>query len=828
MKNIFVKSLAVVTSTLLSINALAADITGRLISGETSEPVDFATISLINPLTDEMLPGGTLSDGDGRFMLSGLTPGHYIVRISFIGMDNQDMDIMLTDKGIDLGQIALTPDSELLETVVVIGDRRRMSIDPEHLVYDVRANIASAGANAVDLISVIPTVSVNADGDIALRGKPDVKVLINGKEMGMNDDNRAQFLRQIPAASVKNIEVMSNPSSRHGAEGTAGIINIVLREDSRHGTYGSADAAVDSRGSVNANFNINYNEGKFETFAGIGLKSDRHPGGVTSRRNYDDGLYLNSDGKIHTNENSAFLRLGTNYLPDENNTIYLSAIGTIGHKWSHTTTYHLSDLPGQWHENHNLMRESGDSRGVNVMLGYKHDFGAEHSLDMNVSYNLWQGPDDNRSYEVATSSDGSVESIVRTQHEDVNISNIEAAADYTVRLFPELLLEAGYKGNYNHENTPASYGSGPTDNDQSPLDALYNRFKYNTDITAFYLNLSGSYSNITYSAGLRAEAWHTTTRSLDYGQTDADVPESSRNDFSLFPSASFGWQITDNDQLLLMYSRRIRRPFGPQLNTFENISDPSEVHIGNPLIQPEYSDAVELSYVMGRGDQTFTATAYLKTGSDMISHVSFLAPMISDPDVNTMYYGHANVGNMLNSGILLIATNNLFKRLNITTSANLYNSHLKAWNTEYPLHGGLYTVSGKRQNRFVADISCMASLRLPWDLTFQATGRYRSKAVTAQGVEDYTWDVEAGLRKSLGNWTLSMLCKDIFNSARSCDILYGDGYRQKISKWNGGRTFRLSIAFNFGSTHDHDHGHVHHNEIDTGGYGSSSHDHHHH
>lgn len=308
-------------------------------------------------------------------------------------------------------------------------------------------------------------------------------------------------------------------------------------------------------------------------------------------------------------------------------------------------------------------------------------------------------------------------------------------------------FETGYKGNYNHENSPASYAGGPVENGLLPLDELYNRFKYDTDISALYVNFSGSHEHLTFSAGLRGEMWQIRTRSLGYGQTDADVALFKKNDFALFPSASIGWSFLGNNELKLNYSRRIRRPFGPQLNTFENISDPSEVHLGNPLILPEYSNAVELAYIKNWTGHMLSVSGYLRTNNDMISHVSFLAPMASDPNVNTMYYGHANVGNMVNAGVEIISRNLLFRRLTLTTTLNLYNSHLKAWSTDYPLHDSFYAVHGDKQNRFVWDVRCMASVRLPWDMTFQATGRYNSRRITAQGTLESDWDVEAGVRK---------------------------------------------------------------------------------
>lgn len=797
------------------------NITGSVFNRNTSEPLDYATVVLVNPETGVPLLIGTTTDENGSFVISNAPSGKYIIRISMVGSITQEREITVTDSEVNIGKIELAEDSKLLQEVVVTGQKSQMSVKTDRKVFNVSSNITTIGASAEELLAAVPSVNVSTDGDISLRGNANVLVWINGKEMGMNVDNRAQILRQIPGESIESIEVMTNPSSKHSSEGTAGIINIRLKEDHRNGYFGNAEANVDTRGTANVNFNINYNTGKFESFAGIGLKTQHLPGGSTSYRRYDDDCFLKSDGDNKKNENSMFLRLGTNFKPNEKNTVYLNAIGTLGHKWGHTVTNHISNLPEQWIENINRMHESGDTRGANIMMGYKHTFQSDHYIDMNVSYNIWQGPSENISHENEIWSDGAEETIWRGQYQDVNISNWEAAIDYSNQVLPWLALEAGYKGNYNHENSPASYSSGMNEQHLEALDELYNRFKYDTDISALYVNFSGSYERLTFSAGLRGELWNISTRSLGYGQRDADVAPFKKNDFALFPSASIGWSFLHDNELKLNYSRRIRRPFGPQLNTFENIADPSEVHLGNPSILPEYSNAVELSYIKTWSEHLLSVSGYLRSNTDMISHISFLAPMASDPNMNTMYYGHANVGNMLNTGVEIISRNTLFSDLTITTTLNMYNSHLKAWDTSYPLHENLYKVHGDSQDRFVWDVRCMASLRLPWDMNFQATGRYNSRSVTAQGTLEADWDVEAGVRKRIGAWDVSLLCKDIFNSKKSHNILYGNGYTQSISKWSGGRTLRLAVTYTFGKTHNHEHNH--HNHIDTGGYGEEHH-----
>lgn len=799
------------------------NISGVVFNKTTSEPLDFANVSLVDPQSGKPLPIGTVTDENGAFVIKNVPTGKYIVRISMIGNVAQEREITVNNANIDLGRIGLAEDSKLLQEVVVTAQKSQMSVNADRRVFNVSSNIASSGASAEELLAAIPSVAVSSDGDISLRGNSDVLVWVNGKQMGMNSDNRSQILRQIPAESIESIEVMTNPSSKHSTEGTAGIINIRLREDHRHGYFGSAEANVDTRGTANLNFNVNYNEGKFESVAGLGLKTQHVPEGMTSVRSYDNGTWLKSNGRGKKNENSIFLRLGTTYKPNDKNSLYLSAIGTLGHKWSNSLTSHSSNLPDQWISNVSNMHGKGNTRGANIMLGYKHLFSHDHFIDMNVSYNIWQGPNDDRFHEEETHADGTVQTTWQSQHQDVKISNWEAAIDYSNPLTSWLRFEAGYKGNYNHENSPASYSGGLDENSLKPLNNLYNRFKYDTDISALYVHFDGSCRNVSFSAGLRGEMWQIRTRSLAYGETDADVPLFKKNDFALFPSASVGWKFGIENELKLNYTRRIRRPFGPQLNTFENISDPSEVHIGNPLIMPEYSNALELTYIKTWREHLLTVSGYFRSNNDMISHVSFLAPMASNPDINTMYYGHANVGNMTNAGVEIISRNTLFKVLTLTTTLNLYNSHLKAWDTEYPLHDAYYTVHGDRQNRLVWDIRCMASVRLPWDLTLQATGRYNSRRITAQGTLESDWDVEAGIRKNIGAWSISLLGKDLFNSKESRNILYGNGYTQSIGKWSEGRTVRLAVTYSFGKTHDHDHDHGRHNHIDTGGYGEEHH-----
>lgn len=251
-------SISLATAFLMISESAYADgnITGTVFNKTTSEPLDFATVVLVNSETGASLPIGTTTDENGVFIIPNAPSGKYIVRVSMIGNVTQEREITIGDSEINLGKIELAEDTKLLQEVVITGQKSQLTVNAERRVFNVSSNIATTGASADELLAAVPSVDVNSEGEISLRGNADVLVWINGKKMGMNDDNRAQILRQLPAEAIESIEVMTNPSSKHSTEGTAGIINIRLKEDHRHGYFGNAEANVYTRGTANVNFNF--------------------------------------------------------------------------------------------------------------------------------------------------------------------------------------------------------------------------------------------------------------------------------------------------------------------------------------------------------------------------------------------------------------------------------------------------------------------------------------------------------------------------------------------------------------------------------------------
>jgi outer membrane receptor protein involved in Fe transport len=356
-----------------------------------------------------------------------------------------------------------------------------------------------------------------------------------------------------------------------------------------------------------------------------------------------------------------------------------------------------------------------------------------------------------------------------------------------------LKLEAGYQGNFNHENTPVNTIQGTNAGDATINPDLYNRFIYDNDISALYATLGGKAGKLSFSAGLRAEAWQIRTKSLEYGEIREDVPEFKKNSFALFPSAFVSYELPKSNELQINYTRRIRRPWGGQLNSFRDISDPTNISYGNPELQPQYSNAFELNYIKSWTDHIISLSAYYRTSSDMINRVSYMANGV-------MYSTNVNVSEEANSGCEIVVKNSLFRsRLSLTTTVNLYNNHLKAWSMDFDHDGTTIPVSGNGRDNFSWDVRCMASVRLPWGLSFQATGRYNARMLTAQGSREPGWNVDAGLRKNIGDWSISLNCRDIFDSRKMHNFTYGDTYTQESERWRGGRRIQLTVKYSFGN-----------------------------
>ena len=790
------------------------DISGIALEKGSGDPIAFATVQLIDAKTNKPLAVGANTDENGRFRLSGVKDGKYIVRVSSVGNIDQERPVAVAGANIDLGTLRLADDTKLLQEVVVEGVRSQMRFELDKKVFNVDANIMAAGQSASELLESIPSVEVDQDGEVSLRGNSSVTVWINGKESGLTADNRAQILEQIPGESIERIEVITNPSAKYSPEGTAGIINIILKKDRRGGYFGSAELGANSQGGGNASVNINYSDPKWEAYASVGFRMRHGKNGSKTLRDYTDGSFLNSEADGRNHGNNLFLRAGATYHLTDKDALYVNAFGMFGHRWGKTTTDYESDIPGQWTDNTQFAHNKSDNRGAHAELGYTRKWSDSHTLGIMASYNHWGGPSW-KSYLQKQEFPGEILSDnYQEQDQSINVNSYEAKVDYTNQILPWLKLEAGFNGNYNHENTPVTTREGTSAADQSVVPELFNRFIYNNNISALYFTLGGKVKNFSFSAGLRGVAWQVSTKSLAYGESADDADWYKKNNFALFPSAYVSYALPYDNELQINYTRRIRRPWGGQLNSFRDISDPTNIRFGNPELEPQYSNAFELNYIKSWTYHMISVSAYMRTSDNVINRISYLSG-------DVMYTTYANVSKVANSGVEFVVKNNLFKsRLDLTTTVNLYNNHISAWN--YTLKddfGNPVTLSGDKQNSFAWDIRCMATVRLPWNLNFQATGRYSSKHLEAQGSHQGGWSVDLGLRRAFGNWSVSLNCRDLFDSRKFKNTVNDIDYSQYSERWRGGRRIQLTIKYSFGNMKSKPVRHQDSEPMDGSGYG---------
>lgn len=780
-------------ATVIAGAAAKGNVKGSLVNKASGEVIEFANVQLLDS-NGKPLALGTQSDLDGNFVITNVPDGRYTVKITNLGSVAIERDITVANGDVNLGKIQMADDAKVLNEVVVEGVASQMRFELDKKVFTVDNDIVAAGASASELLESIPSVEVDQDGEVSLRGNSSVTVWINGKESGLTADNRGQILEQIPAETIDRIEIITNPSAKYSPEGTAGIINIVLKKNRKSGYYGSAELGANTRGGANAGGSFNYSDPKWDAYASVGLRMRHNSSGSSSRRHYDNDDFLNSDGTNRNHGTNLFTRFGATYHLTDKDDISANAFGMFGHRWGHGETLYNSNVPGQWLSNRNYSRNTNDMKGLHAELGYTHRWSDNHSLDFTAGFNHWGGPMWNLYAQNQDWADDAQDvDIYQTQENEVKTNGAEIKLDYTQMLTDWLKLEAGYNGNYSHENSPVTTLQGSTEEDLTLNPDLYNRFIYNNNVTAFYATFGGKYRNFSFSAGLRAEAWQIRAKSLAYGEDPDNIEPYKRNSFALFPSAFLSWSLPHNNELQVNYTRRIRRPWGGALNPFRDISNPTNIRYGNEELQPEYSNAFELNYIKSFTQHIISVSAYLRTTTDAMSNISYIID-------GTMYSTSANAANRTDMGCEIVMKNGLFHNvLNLTTTANLYNNHISAWDLDFNHDGLLVPVSGDKQNSFAWDISCMAGIRLPFGISFQTTGRYNSRQLSAQGSREPGWSVNAGLRKIAGNWSFSINCRDIFDSRKMHNFTYGTGYSQEDKRWHGGRTVQFTVKYSFGN-----------------------------
>lgn len=775
---------------------------GKILDRQKSEPLGFVNIKVTEQGSDKFVGGG-ITDAGGNFNVSGLKDGKYTLSLTFMGYKDvtRQFEITPAKREVQFKLLYMAEDAKQLKEVTVTGQRATMKLEVDRKSFDVGQLISNAGQAASDVLDNIPSIEVDNDGNVSLRGNSSVEVWINGKASGLTSDNRAQILQQLPAESIERIEVIDNPSAKFSAEGSAGIINIVLKKDRKAGYYGSVQAGGDTRGGANTSFNINYNSRLIDSYLNIGYRHRANTGHMESQQTSDTyNQTYDSDSKQRGN--NFFTRAGVTLHATTKDDFSLSGMLMHGGGNSHSYTPYIYTAVANGLNNYQLDRLNRSRTGMDMRYGefnYRHSFNDKHFIDFTADLSSWKMNGDNW-YQDSTVVVGIDDVTYSYQYRPQYINNHrkELKLEYENQVTKNFKIEAGYNGNFSRENTPQeSYMDNTSfDGTNASEDKLFfNRFIYKQDLHAFYTTLSYKFGALSLMGGLRGEYWRVNTESYTWEQEhDASLREQpfKKDYFQLFPSVFMSWQMTETQQLQLNYTRRLRRPWGGQLNSFRDTRDATTVSFGNPYLTPEFSNSFSLNYLKQWNDHSLLVSAYYRPTTDVIQRISY-----KNKEDGLFYQTSMNVAKSVSTGLEMTVKNKLWRILDLTTSANAYYYRLNGFS--YDIDG--QTVTGNSDHNFTWNARMTASLMLPYDISIQTTGRYTARQVITQGYRKATYSMDFGARKNFFNklFTLSVNCRDLLDSRRFETFTSGPNFTRHQINRRGGRRVSMTLTWNFGN-----------------------------
>ena len=790
----------------ISLPLLAStEISGKIIDGGTQTPLDFVNVALFKQ--GSTIPTtGVSSDKAGTFTIPAVPNGRYVLRVSFVGYNPVNQNVNINGKPINLGIIKMLEDSKKLDEVVVVGQGSQMRFDVDKKIYSVDQSIAAAGGSASDVLKNIPSVKVDNEGNVSLRKDANVEVWVNGKPSGLTADNRAQVLQQMPAESIESIEIMTNPSAKFNPEGTAGIINLVMKKNRKAGYYGSLSGGLmyptggKLGGSLGAN--VNYSSSKFDAYLNIGYRAMGFKGGgINDRYNYyraDSTTNLYQTSVSGHSFSGLFMRAGVDYHLDDKNTIGVSGFGMAGSGNSTDKIYYLKTdvYPYKILEDYNRNNTGTGTRpSLNMNLDYKHDFDKKGSNFMaSVAYSTHTRGGDNQYLQTDNLSSYSSDI---TQSNTGTSKDITFKMDYTNKFTESSRLEAGMQSNVSNRLSNASADSLTKTNTRLSIPTYYNIFDYNEQIHAAYFTYGDRIDKLSVQVGLRAE--YMKKQSTNKAISNINMLDTTNQiintpaTIQFFPSMYLSYTLPQNNELQLNYTRRVNRPRGRQINPFHDYSDATNISYGNPNLAPEYSSSLEFNYMKTWDNHSISASAYYRFTDNVIEDVRIL-------NAGVMENTYMNIAKKENTGMEFVAKNSLFKILNLTSSVNLYYNKMNATVYSNPYNSAIETTIPGQSN-FTWSANILANLMFSKTFSGQITGDYSAPTIIAQGTEGAEYSINLGLRKTFLDRKLSLnfTANDIFDMNRERSTTSGTGFYQKSESYFHGRMIGLSVSYNFGN-----------------------------
>ncbi len=785
---------------------------GRILDDLTGKPLAYAGVQLVAMKMDsltrqkqEVVIAGQLSRENGEFNFENIPlRGDYTLKITYMGYEPVTQKIAFgRNTNVDLGNIRMKPSAETLKEVTIVGEAASVTLALDKKVYRVDKNAIAAGGTAEDALRNVPSITVDIDGNIALRNAAP-QIFVDGRPTNLSMD-------QIPADAIETVEVITNPSAKYDASGgNAGIVNIVLKKDRRVGYNGTARAGIDSRARYNGGLDINARQDKINVFLGGNYNLRRSlTDGETTRLNRfgDPQTDVLQSSHIVSDRLFSSVRTGLDWFINNRNTLTFSGNYNGGNfdndddqRIDTDTLYSTGIRTGT------ARRAAGSERYWNnfgAQIAYKKLFPKEgKELTADLNFNSSSNGTDGAFRTVYPTFETQQKQLGRGTNQFFTIQT-----DFVNPLSSALKLESGLRAairNYNssNENFEFIYG----DNNFVRVPGFADRYRFDDQVYAAYSTLSHSFAKWGYQAGLRAESSFYTGELLD-------VDSTFQNQFplSLFPSLFLTYKVNEQDNIQLNYSRRVNRPSFFQLIPFPDFSDSLLLSRGNPDLRPEFTNSLELSYQnILSAKHNYLLTVYYKQSNNLIAGYQFTEyNEFLGRDAVVASYQNANSSQAYGAEITI--KNTFGKVLDVTTNLNAYNSVVDASNVEANL----------KIDQFTWFIKENINIKFPKSYTLQINGEYQSRTAfavgggnrwgggggwhggpssTAQGYSIPVWFVDVSLRKDILNrkGSISIAVQDIFRSRRSGAFTQSAFFTQENWRLRDPQLARLNFSYRFG------------------------------
>ncbi|MCZ4319619.1 TonB-dependent receptor [Aequorivita viscosa] len=748
---------------------------GTILEEGTDYPLEYSTVSFINK-EGKTVTGGITSE-EGKYSID-VPEGVYTVRYEFISYKTKEVPNQNLTKNTTLPTVKLAIDAASLDEVVVRAETTEVQVRLDKKIYNIGKDLTAGGATVSDALNNVPSVTVDIDGAIALRGNENVRILINGKPSAIAGFGSTDALRQLPAEAIERVEVITSPSARYDAEGTAGILNIILKKEKTLGLNGSISTSIGVPLNSNASGNINIRTDKFNIFNTTGVYYRNGPGRAFFNNNYFPRTFIDENGETVTvdpqfdqvierrdydRQGDGFnTNLGIEYFLTDKSSLTASGFYRKG-GGKDVTTNNTSNFNDNTIEETILRVENEDEDDSNYQfsLNYVNNFDDKgHKLTADLQYD--RGKDDERSLiteqrTFPTTLALSAEEIIEKR----NQTEYLAQADYVLPIGENAQFEAGYRGKFEESETDYTLlEETGTSGNFVRNDSLSNIFTYNENVHAFYSQYGNKFGNFSFLLGLRLENTQLKGK-VDAENVSGNTPLNlnfDKNYTGLFPTVNLTYEIKESENITLGYNRRINRPRHWYINPFPSRSSEANVFQGNPNLDPAYASAFDLGYLKRWKKLTLTTSIYYQHETDAFERVQEETGEVTSNGIPIIRTLPINLSTNQRYGFELGLLYNPTKWLNLNGSFNYFQ-----FKTEGFYNGVDY---GAENTSYFGRFS--SKVKLPWKVEWQTNAFYRGPSNNSQTESDPILSLNMAMSKDIinDNGTLALNVSDLLNTRK--------------------------------------------------------------